>query len=155
MWASDKNRAIPLLTPKAIEVYISYMSKAWNPEQISDSRRRSKSTGKDRTLALDYPNVKTFRSPMRDVDCVTNRRRMLVAESNGRRILLRMRVDLYGAYKGKARYATLHRTAVVISCKDTEQAEQTLVSIIQMTMNLSDLDLSNRSLRFESLDLPE
>ena len=75
----------------------------------------------------------------------------MISQDNGRRLLLRMRVDLYGTYCGKHSYRALRRSAVVLSCKDAKQAEAALVSIMELIMHLDGMELDNPLLVMERL----
>jgi hypothetical protein len=101
--------------------------------------------------ALEYKYIKTFRSPMRGVDVVANRMRMILKEKQGKRILLRVRVDLYGTFHGRAGYGCMKRAGIVLSAKDAKQAEAALVTLIRLTEKLNGMELDADDLRMEYL----
>jgi hypothetical protein len=88
---------------------------------------------------------------MTDLDIVDNRRRMIAIEENGKRVLLRVRADLYVPRKGHQGYYSMKKTATMISCKDARQAEAALVSVVRMCTQLDGLELDNPELILERL----
>jgi hypothetical protein len=100
---------------------------------------------------LDYPFLKTFRASLDEVDVVANRKRIILRELQGKRVLLRMRVDLYGSVGGRNGYVSMRRTAIVLSAKDAKQAEAALVTLIRLTEKLNGMELDADDLRMEYL----
>ena len=100
----------------------------------------------------DYPFVKTFRAPMTAIESSANRRVLFqVSAKTSRRLLVRMRIDLYMPKAGRYAYTAMRRNAVVLSCVDQHQAEAVMVSLIRMAEALNGLELDSRDLVFEAL----
>jgi hypothetical protein len=97
------------------------------------------------------PHLHCFFSRMTDLDIVDNRMRLIAVEANGRRVLLRVRADLYVPRKGRQGYYSMKKTATTLSCKDARQAEAALVSVVRMCMALDGLELDNPDLVMERL----